>query len=132
MIEAVTYRLGDHTTADDARRYRDAEELERAKERDPLIRTRLYLEKKGLWDEDRQKALQEKAEAIVAEETRAAESIAEPVTQDMFNDMFAELPDELVRQRDTLRTSSIGQNPAQIGLMPTGGNDNAGGATWQA
>ena len=132
IIEAVTYRLGDHTTADDARRYRDADELERAKERDPLIRTRLYLEKKGLWDEHRQKALQEKAEAIVAEETKAAESIAEPETQDMFNDMFAELPDELVRQRDTLRTSSIGQNPAQIGLAPAGGNDNAGGATWQA
>ena len=44
FIEALTYRLGDHTTADDARRYRPPTELEAAMVRDPLVRTRKYLE----------------------------------------------------------------------------------------
>src|SRR5439155_145473 len=47
FIEALTYRLADHTTADDARRYRPAEEHEAAMRRDPLVRTRAYLESRS-------------------------------------------------------------------------------------
>lgn len=52
LIEAVTYRLGDHTTADDATRYRDAEELRRAWDRDGVKRLRLWLHDQGLWNAD--------------------------------------------------------------------------------
>ena len=52
FIEALTYRLGDHTTADDARRYRPADGAGGGAARDPLVRTRKYLEAKGLWDDD--------------------------------------------------------------------------------
>ncbi|MCL4742220.1 MAG: pyruvate dehydrogenase (acetyl-transferring) E1 component subunit alpha [Phycisphaerales bacterium] len=110
FIEAVTYRLGDHTTADDARRYRDPEEVAAWQQKDPMIRTRRYLENKGLWDDDRQRAAEERAKAIVQEVVRAAEGIEKPTTDDIFNFTFAELPAEIVRQRDTLRTSSIGQD----------------------
>jgi len=113
FIEAVTYRLGDHTTADDARRYRDPAEVEAWVKKDPLIRTRKYLESKKLWDDKKQKALDEKAKKIVDEVAKNAEGIEAPTTADIFDYTFAELPDELVRQRETMRTSSLGQAPEQ-------------------
>ncbi|MEM9372930.1 MAG: pyruvate dehydrogenase (acetyl-transferring) E1 component subunit alpha [Planctomycetota bacterium] len=116
FIEAVTYRLGDHTTADDARRYRDAAEVEAWQAKDPLIRTRLYMESQGVWDDKKQSELEERARKIVGEVVKAAEGIEKPRTDDFFDSMFAEIPDDMRRQRDTLRTSSIGRNPEQIGL----------------
>ena len=61
FIEALTYRLGDHTTADDARRYRDGAELDQWKKRDPITRLGLYLRGKKLWDDKKEAALQERA-----------------------------------------------------------------------
>ena len=116
FIEAVTYRLGDHTTADDARRYRDQQEVDAWKAKDPLIRLRAYLEQRGVWDDDMQAELQERAKVIVREVVKTAEGIEPPATEDMFDYTFAELPRNIVKQRETLRTSSIGQNPDQIGL----------------
>lgn len=116
FIEGVTYRLGDHTTADDARRYRDQAELDGWLAKDPLIRTRKYLEKKGLWGDEKQRTLEERASKIVNEIVRAAEGIEAPATADFFDHMYATLPDELRLQRDTMRTNSLGQDPTQIGL----------------
>ncbi len=116
LIEAVTYRLGDHTTADDARRYRDPKEVEAWQQKDPAIRTRRYLESRGLWDDAKQAALDEKAKAFATEIVRKAEGIAPPDVSEMFNYLYAEIPLELRRQRDTLRTHSLGQDPSQVGL----------------
>ena len=117
FIEALTYRLGDHTTADDARRYRPAAELEAAVPLDPIVRTRKYLESKGLWDEAQQKKATQKAKAIVHDVIAVAEGIEKPTADQMFDYMFAELPDELQREKQSLRTDSIGQDPTQIGLQ---------------
>lgn len=116
FIEAVTYRLGDHTTADDARRYRDQAELDAWMGKDPLIRTRLYMEGKGLWGDKQQADLEERAKRIVDEVARTALEIESPSPSDFFNHMFAELPADLARQRDTMRTSSLGLDPDQVGL----------------
>jgi len=118
FIEAVTYRLGDHTTADDASRYRPAEELQLAGTKDPLLRTRIYLESKGFWDSVQQDVAEERARVIVHEVVQAALEITPPRAEEMFESVFAELPDELFRQRKTRRTDSIGQHPGQIGLTP--------------
>lgn len=119
FIEGVTYRIGDHTTADDARRYRDQSELDAWMEKDPLIRTRKYLESQGVWDDDTQRELETKAERIVKEVMDAAVSIEAPTTDEFFDAMYETLPPDLVTQRDTLRTSSIGRNPSQVGLRAT-------------
>ena len=50
FIECFTYRMSDHTTADDAARYRLKEEVEAWKAKDPLLRLKLFMEKKGLWN----------------------------------------------------------------------------------
>jgi pyruvate dehydrogenase E1 component alpha subunit len=52
LVEALTYRIGAHTTADDPRRYQPAEEIDAWQRRDPLPRFRRYLERLGLWDAD--------------------------------------------------------------------------------
>lgn len=117
FIEAVTYRLADHTTADDARRYRDVKELEAWQSKDPLIRLRRYLEGKGLWTSDRQRDVEERAKTTVSEVIRTAEGIEKPGTDDMFDHVFAQpLPPELERQKQTLRTASLAQDPSQVGL----------------
>jgi TPP-dependent pyruvate/acetoin dehydrogenase alpha subunit len=114
FIEGLTYRIGDHTTADDARRYRDQKELEEWKAKDPIVRLGKYLRKKKLWDDKKEAAIQERAKAEVSAVVERAEHIAAPVRTDMFDSMYAELPDELRVQRDTMRTSSLGQDPSQV------------------
>ena len=118
FIEAITYRLGDHTTADDARRYRPAAELETAIGRDPLPRTRKYLESRGIWDQSQQTKAQEKAKVLVHEVVQAALNVPNPSTDDIFDFVFEQVPEALSRQKKTLRTDSIGEDPIQIGLRP--------------
>ncbi|MBM3318937.1 MAG: pyruvate dehydrogenase (acetyl-transferring) E1 component subunit alpha, partial [Candidatus Eisenbacteria bacterium] len=71
LIEAVTYRLMMHTTADDPRKYRSEEEEQAAWKRDPIPRFRRYLEGRGLWDDARQakldQELKEREDAVVRE-----------------------------------------------------------------
>ncbi|MCH8152578.1 MAG: pyruvate dehydrogenase (acetyl-transferring) E1 component subunit alpha [Planctomycetes bacterium] len=114
FIEAVTYRLGDHTTADDARRYRDSAEVEMWKKRDPLIRLRKYLVDRNRWDDEKERSLQADAKEQVAAAVKRAEEIAAPSTTDMFDSLYAQLPDQLRIQRATLRTACLGQDPSQL------------------
>jgi len=116
FIEAVTYRLGDHTTADDARRYRSAEALEAAMAADPIVRTRKYLQSKNLWDDGQQAKAEERARTIVHDVVQAALNIEKPAAADMFDYTFEQVPEQLERQKQTMRTDSIGQDPAQVTL----------------
>ncbi|MFQ5735987.1 MAG: pyruvate dehydrogenase (acetyl-transferring) E1 component subunit alpha [Thermodesulfobacteriota bacterium] len=90
LIECYTYRLDDHTTADDASRYRSKEEVERWKQREPLIRLRLYLEGKGLWSEEYEAGVTKKAEALVDAEIKKAEEYPPPEPSDIITYTYAE------------------------------------------
>lgn len=114
FIEAVTYRLGDHTTADDARRYRKAEEVETWKKRDPLLRLEKYLRERKLWTDKKQEAALARAKDEVTAAVKRAEEITPPTAGDFFDSMYATLIDELAVQRTTMRTSSLGQDPSQV------------------
>ena len=85
-------------------------------EKDPLIRTRKYLVDQNLWDDEKQASLGERAEKIVSEIVKAAEGVPDPDKTEFFDHMFAEIPADLREQRDTMRTSSLGINPDQVGL----------------
>ena len=111
FIEAVTYRLGDHTTADDARRYRDEEELEMWKLRDPLIRLRGWLDARGLWDDSKQAALQEDAEAQITAAVERANEVEDLPPTEFFANMYKTMPPNLQQQMRTMRTSSLGRFP---------------------
>jgi len=84
LIECVTYRMSDHTTADDAARYRLKEEVEVWKQKDPVLRLKLFMERKGLWNGDYQKEAEEKAKAAVDEAVKMEEAIGHPDPKDMF------------------------------------------------
>lgn len=114
FIEAITYRLGDHTTADDARRYRDQEILDQWLLRDPIIRLREFLQQRGLWDSSKEEASKARAEEAVAAAAHDVEAIEPLATDDFFDQTFAESPPDLVRQRQTRRTSSLGMHPTGI------------------
>ena len=99
VIEAVTYRLGDHTTADDARRYRENDEVEEARAKEPIRRLRAYLEAKKAWDQAKEDAWQAECDEWMDNEVNAyLETKTQPVTA-MFDYTFAELPEDLARQR---------------------------------
>lgn len=102
VIEAVTYRLGDHTTADDATRYRSAEELRSAWERDGVKRFQQYLHQAGLWDADKEKDLQARCRDKVDKAVRVyLEKAPEPPTA-MVDYLFETLPAALEGQRERL------------------------------
>ncbi len=100
LIEAVTYRLSDHTTADDASRYRDDAEVSQHWSAEPVARLRAYLTKAGFWDKDKEEGLlQECSQSVQA---AANDYLAFPpqAPTSMFDCTFAQLPAELAAQRD--------------------------------
>lgn len=107
FIEGVTYRMGDHTTADDARRYRDSAEREEWAKRDPLARLRTHIEESGAWDTAKQEALEARAREHVSGVVERAEGIEKPAAADIFNYTFAQPPETLIEQRETMRTNSL-------------------------
>ena len=89
VIEALTYRLSDHTTADDATRYRSAEELAAAWAQEPLLRTRTFLEARGLWDESRETELRRECQQAIDAAVHAYQTRSTPSTDAMFDYLFA-------------------------------------------
>ncbi|MCC6502819.1 MAG: pyruvate dehydrogenase (acetyl-transferring) E1 component subunit alpha [Deltaproteobacteria bacterium] len=91
LIECFTYRLDDHTTADDASRYRSGAEVEEWKAKEPLIRLRLFMEKKGWWTKEYEDAFMKKAQDTVDAEIKKAESYGAPDPADMLKFTYKEL-----------------------------------------
>ena len=100
VVEMLTYRLSDHTTADDARRYRPDEEVENAWKQEPIKRLREYLKDQGEWDDKREKALLDEAAKAVEEAVEEYLSFGKPPIESMFDYMYAELPHDLAAQRE--------------------------------
>lgn len=90
LIEAVTYRLGPHTTADDPTRYRDDYEGDPWEEREPLERVRRLLERQGTWTPDWQTELESQASDAIESAVAWAESIPQPTFEEMVNRMYSE------------------------------------------
>ncbi|MBB1058972.1 pyruvate dehydrogenase (acetyl-transferring) E1 component subunit alpha [Marilutibacter spongiae] len=100
VIEFLTYRLHDHTTADDARRYRDDAEVKDAWTRDPMTRLRTYLTDQGLWSKDEEKAwIEECGRKVDVEINAYLETPVQPV-EAMFDFLYADPPPDLLEQRE--------------------------------
>jgi len=102
LIEAVQYRFGAHTTADDPTVYRDDDEVERWKAKDPIPRLESYLRDQGVLDDERVAEIGSSVEAQVADAIDEAESMARPDLRELFEHAYAELPPELERQYESL------------------------------
>ena len=90
LIEAVTFRIGPHTTADDPARYRDPAEETYWKERDPLDRVRRYLEAAGQWAPQWQDELETAAAAEIEAAIGEAEALDPLGPAEVFAAMFAQ------------------------------------------
>jgi 2-oxoisovalerate dehydrogenase E1 component alpha subunit len=102
LIEALTYRMGGHSTSDDPTRYRPETEVDPWVALDPLRRVRLHLEATAGWDDGAQRALEEEIQNEVREAIRAAEAAPPPPIASLFEDVFAEPPWHLREQLDEL------------------------------
>jgi pyruvate dehydrogenase E1 component alpha subunit len=101
LIEAVTYRLTPHSTADDPRKYREDDEVKAWEPREPLPRLRRYLEGKGLIDETLHARLEAEVDAevrLAVERAEARMQAAKPL--DMFDNVYGDVPPEVLAQRD--------------------------------
>lgn len=99
LIEAVTYRVGPHTTSDDPSRYRDPDEASRLNLGDPIERLRRYLSARGAWSDEDEGAAREAARARVAAAVQAVEAMAPPDPADIFNHVYGAEPAFFQEQR---------------------------------
>jgi pyruvate dehydrogenase E1 component alpha subunit len=99
LIEALTYRLGPHTTSDDPTKYRSAEEAEQwRRKKDPLHRLRVLLEKRGLWTEEKEEAWVAQANDEITAAYEEALASEEGSIADVFDYVYAE-PSKLLREQ---------------------------------
>ena len=92
LIEALTYRLCDHTTADDATRYRSAEELAAQWKSEPVLRLRNFLASHGIWTKEKEENLHREVAERVRETVRKYLETPPPEPEQMFRHLYARLP----------------------------------------
>jgi pyruvate dehydrogenase E1 component alpha subunit len=99
VIEALTYRLHDHTTADDATRYRDAAEVKAKWGEEPILRLRNYLAAQGVWTKEAEEELLKACADEVQQAVERYQAVRPPQVSSMFEHLYAKLPDVLLEQK---------------------------------
>ncbi|KAJ9614175.1 hypothetical protein H2200_002311 [Cladophialophora chaetospira] len=104
LVEAMSYRVSHHSTSDDSFAYRAKREVEEWKRRDnPITRLRKWMEKKGIWDEDKEKEARASIRKEVLQEFSAAEKVKKPPLRAMFEDVYEEITPEAREQMQELK-----------------------------
>ncbi len=110
LIEAVTYRIGPHTTADDPGRYRDADEATAWMSKDPIERVRRYLSDWNRWEPEMQEEVEERASRDIERAVELAEGLSDPQPADLFRWMFETPPSHLlVQMEEAQREADAGE-----------------------
>ena len=118
MIEAVTYRMGPHSSSDDPTRYRSKEEVEAWQKRDPIDRMRKYLELKGLWSEADDAKLRAELEDLIQATVREVERHPPPPIESLFEDVYAEMTPQIKEQMDAYLASGERRRPEMMDRFP--------------
>ena len=103
LIETMTYRLAAHSSSDDPSGYRSKDEEAVWREKDPILRMRLWLERKKWWSEDDEKQLQENMRREVLETMKRAQKRPPPALDTLVSDVYDEVPPGLAEQFDKLK-----------------------------
>jgi len=100
LLECLSYRLGDHTTADDATRYRSAEEVKQAWQQEPIKRLQSFMAGQGVWDEGREQALIGECQALVQQSVDNFEAAGTQAPASVMDHVYAKWPAVLADQRE--------------------------------
>lgn len=98
LIEAMTYRLGAHSTSDDPSLYRKEEEVAEWKEKCPVLRLRRYLESKQLWDSQKEEAWIKSVSEEITKAIQVAKETAKPPLKSLIEQVYFEVPATLREQ----------------------------------
>lgn len=120
LIEAISYRVGDHSTSDFSQRYRDEEEMKKwedllGKFSSPIDRMEKYLTKRGLISAERTKKVRKEALEQVRSALKGASNELLPEIDQLFEQVYEEMPDILKDQRQELR-DHLKKYPTEYGL----------------
>lgn len=99
LIETLTYRYGPHTMAgDDPTRYRTSDLDNEWEKKDPLVRFRKFLEKKGIWNEEKENEVIERAKEDIKEAIKKADEAPKQKVTDLISNMYEKMPQNLEEQ----------------------------------
>jgi pyruvate dehydrogenase E1 component alpha subunit len=112
VVEALTYRMSDHTTADDAGRYRDGEVVSKEWANDPIARLRTFLSEAGVWTKADEERLIDDLNREIDDAVERYLATPGPRPEAMFEHLYAELPPALVGQRAAVAAASAGDDHA--------------------
>ncbi|KAH7832892.1 hypothetical protein Vadar_001118 [Vaccinium darrowii] len=106
LIEALTYRVGHHSTSDDSTKYRSVNEIDHWKtSRDPIARFRRWVDGNGWWNDKDELELRGKVRKQLLHAIQVAEKVEKPQLSDLFTDVYANMPSNLIEQEEALRQS---------------------------
>jgi len=114
FVELLTYRLAPHSTSDDPTRYRSEDEVDRWRQRDPIVRLRRHLSGLGILTDEQDAEIHREIAEEIARAVGEAEALGPPDRLSLFDDVYAEPPWHLVEQRDLLaRTRGRDGSPGE-------------------
>src|SRR5690625_4277166 len=118
LIELLTYRYGPHTMAgDDPTRYRTDELDSEWEKKDPLVRFRKYLEDKGIWSEEEENEVIERAKEEIKEAVKEADGVPKQKVTDLISNMYEELPVNLQEQMEEYKAKELKLIIAQMKMI---------------
>jgi 2-oxoisovalerate dehydrogenase E1 component alpha subunit len=112
LIEALTYRVGHHSTSDDSTKYRPIDEIEHWRiARDPISRYRKWVESNGWWSDAEESELRSNIRKELFQVIQIAERLHKPPLRELFTDVYDQVPNNLRDQENLLR-QTIKKHPA--------------------
>ena len=103
LIEAMSYRLGAHSTSDDPSGYRTREEEEKWQEHDPVLRMKIWMMNNNWWDGTQENELTEQYREQILAAVKVAEKIDKPSIDSLITDVYDKPTEQLIRQLDELK-----------------------------
>jgi pyruvate dehydrogenase E1 component alpha subunit len=98
LIEALTFRMGGHSSSDDPTRYREAELVAEWERQDPVVRMRAWMRAQGMATERDEEQWTQEFDETIATAVREAEALPPPAIETMFTDVYREIPRQLEEQ----------------------------------
>lgn len=103
LLEAMTYRVGHHSTSDDSSRYRLQSEIDYwLANNNPITRLKGYMEDRGFWDESMEEKLREEVRKEVLSTLALCEKQKKPAIEEIFTDVYHDIPEHLLEQQEEL------------------------------